>query len=246
MEIMHRHVMVIPEERKEEFLSLQRQIEELEMEAGHPGARHYSPLFSAESTQSLVTERIYNAREFGRLIQERYSNMALQKLEAKRLGLLSWNRQELYYVDTGNPVPRWMKGLSTSTLKEDVFSSLLPVEELAAKGDGKDGKVKVMLRHIQCVRKNKWIEKVEQERLSDQAELNANYPLPIRYRAMCAPMNCHIRIHEREYESYAEMCRLDENFYLSSTSADKRLWGQEVRRQDFVAWESGELYYVLD
>lgn len=246
MEIMHRHVMVIPEERKQAFLSLQRQMEAAEAAAGHPAARHYSPLFSVENAKMLITERIYPAREFGRLTQERYRDPELQKLEAKRLALLSWNRQELYYVDTGNPVPRWMKGLSSSTLKEDVFTSLLPVEELAAKGDGKDGKVKVMLRHVQGVRKHKWIEKVEQERLSDQAELNANYPLPIRYRAMCSPLHCHIRIHEREYESFGEMCRLDENFYLTSTNADKHLWGQEVRRQDFVAWEGGELYYVLD
>lgn len=243
MKILHRHVLTFPAKNEKEFLLLQKQMEILEKELGYPTARHYSPLFSAENKYSLIVQRIIDSDCFGKLTEERYRNKDIQKLEAERLNLLEWNRQELFYVDTGSKVPRWMRDLSSKPLSLDSFESQLPISELFAKGDGK---MKVMLRHIQGVNKNKWADKVEQEKMSDLAELNAKYPIPLRYRSMCSPLHCHVRIHEREYESYAQMCDLDEKFFLSSTQADKKLWGEEQKRMDFIAWENGELYFVLD
>jgi hypothetical protein len=100
-------------------------------------------------------------------------------------------------------------------------------------------KVRILHRLIQEVPAELWAEKLEQERRCDEAEDRAGHPLPRRYRAMYGPENAHIRVTEREYESFAEYARKFEEFYDS-----EELMQIEADRHRYFTWEREELYYV--
>ncbi len=100
-------------------------------------------------------------------------------------------------------------------------------------------KVRILHRLIQEVPAELWAEKLEQERRCDEAEARAGHPLPRRYRAMYGPENAHIRVTEREYESFAEYARKFEEFYDS-----EELMQIEADRHRYFTWEREELYYV--
>ncbi|NMA73262.1 MAG: hypothetical protein GX963_03695 [Bacteroidales bacterium] len=74
-------------------------------------------------------------------------------------------------------------------------------------------KVRILHRLVQAVPSELWAEKLELERRCDDAEKRAGHPLPRRYRSMYCQENSHIRVTEREYESFAEYARMFEEFY---------------------------------
>lgn len=74
-------------------------------------------------------------------------------------------------------------------------------------------KVRILHRLVQAVPSELWAEKLELERRCDEAEKRAGHPLPRRYRSMYCQENSHIRVTEREYESFAEYARMFEEFY---------------------------------
>ena len=84
--------------------------------------------------------------------------------------------------------------------------------------------------------------KMEQERISDEAEKNQGNPLPLRYRSMHSPEDSQTRIIEREYDSFEDLCRITENFFSESTPADQAVMDAECRRQNFFTWEREEIY----
>lgn len=104
--------------------------------------------------------------------------------------------------------------------------------------------MRILYRLVQEVPAELWEEKIEQERLSDEAEAAAGHPLPRRYRAMFGAESSHIRVSEREYESFVEFAKGMEDFMNPENEYHDSLHNMEARRRQFITWEREELYYV--
>ena len=249
--VMYRQVQQVKASQWPAFLDMERRMDAAEEKTGYPLPRRYRAMFGGESTNTRVCVRIFESyAEFGRLIAERFLNDALARLDAEKFNLIEWDRDELYYLDSGAAVPRWMQAISRKPFEPEHIACAIPRPTPAPRDPERirknieAGKVRVLYRQIQHVPRECWAEKMEQERLSDEAELRAGNPLPLRYRAMHTPMDSHTRVSEREYDSMEDMCRLTEAFFQEATPEDAGVMDAECRRQAFFTWEREELYYV--
>ena len=249
--IMYRQVMRVRPGAWSRFLDMERRLDEAEAKAGHPLPRHYRALFGGEAADTRVTARIYESyADFAKLLAQRYFDEELQKLDAEKYCLLEWERDELYYLDSGSPVPRWMQSISRKPFDSQHIQCALPRPEpvtLTADAIRKnidDGKLRILYRHIQHVPRDRWAEKMEQERLSDEVEIRQGNPTPLRYRSMHSPEDSQTRVIEREYDSFEDLCKICEGFFSESSSADQAVMDAECRRQDFFTWEREEIYIV--
>lgn len=114
MRIMYRQIQEVPTHLWAEKLEIERRHDEAEARAGHPVPRRYRAAFGSEHTQTRVSEREYESvAEWGRLFEEWLQNEELQQLEAERQKYFTWEREELFYVDSpDSPTPRWMEVLN--------------------------------------------------------------------------------------------------------------------------------------
>jgi len=249
--IMYRQVVQVPARAWPKFLELEKRMEEAEVKAGYPRPRRYRAMFGGESSNTRVYTRIFESYAvFARLLARRFQDDALQRLDAEKYTLADWERDELYYLDSGSPVPRWMQAVSRKPFTPEQIVCSIPRHDSTPKDPERvrrnieEGKLRVVYRQIQKVPRERWAEKMEQERLSDEAEEKAGNPLPLRYRSMHSPMDSHIRVSEREYESFEELCRCTEDFCFESTPEDAAVMDAEGRRQAFFTWEREEIYIV--
>ena len=252
VKILYRHVQEVPANRWMEKLELERQTDLVEAELGYPMPRRLRSLFSAEHSHTVrVEERVFESyADFGRKLEERHSNRTLMELDARRRSIIKWEREELFYVDSGMPVPRWMQAVSrkpmtAEEMKEaNIVGDSIHVSAEQAAENVKAGKLRILYRIIQEVPKERWAEKLEQERLSDAAEKFRGDPLPTRYRAMFGSERSQIRINEREYDDYAHFAKTVESFVEDRNPGDKAAMDAEIRRQGFFTWEREEVYIV--
>lgn len=252
VKILYRHVQEIPASKWKEKLELERQTDALEIELGYPMPRRLRSLFSTEHSHTVrVEERVFDSyADFGKKLEERHRNKQLMELDAKRRSIIKWEREELFYVDSGMPVPRWMQAVSrrpmtAEEMKEaNIVGDSIYVSPEQAEENIKAGKLRILYRIIQEVPKDRWAEKLEQERLSDAAEKFRGDPLPTRYRAMFGSERSQVRINEREYGDYAEFAKTVESFIANRNPGDKAAMDAEIRRQGFFAWEREEVYIV--
>ena len=249
--IMYRQVMRVRPGAWKRLLEVERRMDEAEARAGHPLPRRYRALFGGEAADTRVCARIYESyADFAALLARRYFDEGLQRLDAEKYCLLEWERDELYYLDSGAPVPRWMQAISRKPFDPQHIRCAVPRPEpvsLDAETIRKNmeaGKLRILYRHIQHVPRDRWAEKMEQERLSDEVEARQGNPLPLRYRSMHSPEDSQTRVIEREYDSLEDLCRITENFFSESSPADQAVMDAECRRQDFFAWEREEIYIV--
>lgn len=244
LRILYRQVFDIAPNLFSEFLKLEEEMLYAEEKYGYPEPRKYRPLASYKDCGTRIYERVFESiSDFSRLISKRYLDKDFAKLDARRFKLVNWTRNELYYVDSGSPVPAWMQGISSQPFSEELIKQGLPMNDSwICKRDA--GEIGVMYRQIQCVPKSCWGEKFEQELRSDKVEFEQGNPLPIRLRSMFGPENSHIRVSEREYPSYEKLCHIHESFINEDSVLDSRVMDAEARRQAFFAWEKEELYFV--
>lgn len=252
VKILYRHVEEVPSNKWMEKMALEREMDQAEAALGYPLPRRLRPLFSKEHSHSVrVEERIFDSYvDFGRLHSQRQHDKQLLKLDAKRHALVKWERDELFYVDSGMPVPRWMAAVSRRPMtpeemkQANIQGSPLNVTPEQVEENVKSGKMRILYRIIQAVPKDRWAEKLEQERLSDEAEKFRGDPLPNRYRVQFGSEKSQLRINEREYEDYAAFAASVESFIEDRSPGDKAAMDAEVRRQDFFEWEREEVYIV--
>lgn len=110
MRIMYRQIQAVPKEKWAAKLELERRADDAEARAGHPVPRRYRAMFGGENSQIRVSEREYESiAEWGRLFEEWTQNEELQAIEAERQEYFIWEREELFYVDSDSPTPRWME-----------------------------------------------------------------------------------------------------------------------------------------
>jgi len=252
VKILYRHVQEVPAEKWKEKLELERQTDEAEAALGYPLPRRLRSLFSKEHSHTVrVEERVFESyADFGKKMQARCRNRQLQALDAKRRAIVKWEREELFYVDSGMPVPRWMQAVSKRPMTAEELKQAnvegdpvrLTPEQVEA--NVRAGKLRILYRIIQEVPKDLWAEKLEQERISDAAEKFRGDPLPSRYRAMFGSELSQIRINEREYDDYAQFAAEVESFLEDRTPGDKAAMDAEIRRQAFFNWEREEIYIV--
>jgi hypothetical protein len=249
--ILYRQVMRVRPDAWKRYLDVERRMEEAEIRSGHPVPRRYRALFGGEAADTRVLTRIYESyAEFASLLAKRYFDDELQRLDAEKYRLLEWERDELYYVDSGSSVPRWMQSISRKPFDSQHIPCALPRPEpitLTADTIQKnidDRKLRILYRHIQHVPRDRWAEKMEQERLSDEVEIRQGNPTPLRYRSMHSPEDSQTRVIEREYDSFEDLCKICEGFFSESSSADQAVMDAECRRQDFFTWEREEIYIV--
>lgn len=249
--IVYRQVLQVPAANWTEFLALEKRMAVAEAKAGYPTPRRYRSMFGGESSNTRVYTRIFESYgEFAKLLAERFLDDKLAKLDAERLNLIEWDRDELYYLDSGMPVPRWMQAISRKPFDPEHIACAIPrydstaIDPEQARKNIEAGKLRVLYRQIQHIPRDRWAEKMEQERLSDEAELKAGNPLPLRMRSQHSPMDSQTRVSEREYESLEQLCRVTEDFFSEATAEDAAVMDAECRRQEFFSWEREELYYV--
>ena len=131
--IMYRQVMRVRPGAWSRFLDMEQRLDEAEAKAGHPLPRHYRALFGGEAADTRVTARIYESyADFAKLLAQRYFDEELQKLDAEKYCLLEWERDELYYLDSGSPVPRWMQSISRKPFDPQHIQCALPRPEPVA------------------------------------------------------------------------------------------------------------------
>ena len=135
--------------------------------------------------------------------------------------------------------------MTSDEMKEaNIVGSPIQVPPERAKANVDAGKLRILYRIVQEVPKDRWAEKLEQERISDAAEKLRGDPLPTRYRAMLGSERSQVRINEREYEDYAAFAKTVESFLADSSPGDKAAMDAEIRRQGFFNWEREEVYIV--
>lgn len=252
VKILYRHVQEVPANKWKEKLELERQTDAVEAELGYPLPRRLRSLFSTEHSHTVrVEERVFDSYgDFGMKLEQRHQNRKLMELDARRRSIIKWEREELFYVDSGMPVPRWMQVVSrrpmtTEEMKEaNVVGDPIYVTAEQAEANVKAGKLRILYRIIQEVPKDRWAEKLEQERISDAAEKFRGDPLPSRYRAMFGSERSQVRINEREYDDYAKFAAEVESFIEDRNPGDKAAMDAEIRRQGFFTWEREEVYIV--
>ncbi len=252
VKILYRHVQEVPADKWLEKLELERQTDALEAQLGYPLPRRLRSLFSSEHSYTVrVEERVFDSYgDFGRKLEERHQNKQLMQLDAKRRSIIKWEREELFYVDSGTPVPRWMQAVSRRPMtEEEMKEANIPGDPISVSPSQieeniRAGKLRILYRIVQEVPKDRWAEKLEQERFSDAAEKFRGDPLPTRYRGMFGSEHSQIRINEREYDDYAAFAKDMESFIEDRNPGDKAAMDAEIRRQDFFLWEREEIYIV--
>ena len=252
IKILYRQVQEVPANKWKEKLELERLTDAAEAEAGYPMPRRMRPLFSAEHSHTVrVEERVFESYgDFGRQMALRNQNPKLMELDAKRRSITKWEREELFYVDSGMRVPRWMEAVSRKPITEEdrkeanIVGDPICVTPEQAQANIQAGKLRILYRIVQEVPKERWAEKLEQERISDAAEKLRGDPLPTRYRAMLGSERSQVRINEREYEDYAHFAKTVESFLANATPGDQAAMNAEIRRQGFFTWEREEVYIV--
>ncbi len=249
--IMYRQVMRVRPGAWAQFLDVERRMDEAEARSGHPLPRRYRALLGGEALDTRVCSRIYESyADFAALLAKRYFDPELQRLDAEKYCLLEWERDEMYYVDSGSPVPRWMQSISRKPFDPQhtqcAMSRPAPVSLDAdtVRKNIEEGKLRILYRHVQHVPRDRWAEKMEQERLSDEVEIRQGNPAPLRYRSMHSPEDSQTRVIEREYDSFEDLCHICERFFAESSPADRAVMDAECRRQDFFTWEREEVYIV--
>ena len=249
--IMYRQVMSVPANAWPAFRDLERRMDEAEANAGYPLPRRYRGLLGGEAANTRVCVRIFESyADFAKLMAQRFLDDTLAKLDAEKFNITQWNRDELYYVDSGSPVPRWMQAISRKPFDPEHIACALPRPDTAHLSPDQlrqaiaQGKVPVLYRHIQHVPRDRWAEKMEQERLSDEVEIRQGNPIPLRYRSMHSPEDSQTRVIEREYDSLEDLCKICEGFFCEASPADQAVMDAECRRQDFFTWEREEVYIV--
>ncbi len=244
MKIMYRQIQEVPIHLWEQKLEQERLCDEAEAKAGHPVPRRYRQFFGPEQSHIRVSEREYDSiSDWAIKFEEWLKNDNLQKIEANRHKFFTWEREELYYVDSESPVPKWMEYISGQEIP-NYNSNVNPNNSLANNGTqpfNQNGipKLRVMYRHIQEVPNELWAAKLEQEYRSDEAEAKAGHPLPRRYRAAFGTENSQIRVSVREYDSFVELARKTEEYMVNV-----ELQRIEAERHKFFTWEREELYHV--
>ncbi|NMA66896.1 MAG: hypothetical protein GX957_11795 [Clostridiaceae bacterium] len=246
---MYRQIQEVPVELWETKLEQERICDEAEARAGHPLPRRYRQFFGTERSHIRVSQREYESiADWAKMFEEWLNNDELQKIEAERHKYFTWEREELYYVDSNSPTPKWMEYISkdfdiNQEKKENNQDKQIQVNSNnhCAPGKHENGipKLRVMYRHIQEVPNELWTAKLEQERRSDEAEAKAGHPLPRRYRAAFGTENSQIRVSEREYDSFLDLARMTEEYMVN-----KELQKIEAERHKYFTWEREELYYV--
>lgn len=247
--IMYRQVMRVRPGAWPQFLDLEQRMDAAEEAAGHPLPRRYRALLGGEAVDTRVCCRIYESyADFARLMAQRHFDPLLQQLDAEKFTLVEWDRDELYYLDSGSPVPRWMQSISRKPFDPQHIQCAVPrpvpvsLTPETIRKNAQEGKLRILYRHIQHVPRDRWAEKMEQERLSDEVEARQGNPLPLRYRSMHSPENSQTRVTEREYDSFEDLARLTERFFSESSEADQAVMDAECRRQAFFTWEREEIY----
>lgn len=252
LKILYRQVQEVPASGWIKKLELERLTDEAEAALGYPLPRRLRALFTPEHSQTVrVEERVFDSyADFGKKLTERAANPTLQELDAKRRTLIAWEREELFFVDSGMPVPRWMQAISRKPMTDEEIRQANcagdPVETSPeqVQANVEAGKLRILYRIVQEVPKTLWAEKLEQERISDRVEKLHGDPLPMRYRAMFGSEHSHIRINEREYDDYAAFAETVESFLADRTPADRAAMDAEIRRQSYFNWEREEIYIV--
>ena len=102
-------------------------------------------------------------------------------------------------------------------------------------------KVRILHRLVQEIPADKWPLQLALEKKSDEVESKHGHPTPRRYRAMYGKENANIRVHQREYESFADYAKRFEEF-----GDNIELQAMEVERRNYFTWEREELYIVDD
>ena len=247
--ILYRQVMRVRPDAWKRYLDVEQRMEEAEIRAGHPMTRRYRALFGGEAADTRVLTRIYESyAEFAALLAGRYFDDELQRLDAEKYRLLEWERDELYYVDSGSSVPRWMQSISRKPFDPEMVQCIAPrpqpveLDEDTLRKNMEEGKMRILYRHVQHVPRDRWAEKMEQERLSDEAEARQGNPRPMRYRSMHSPEDSQTRVTEREYDSLEDLCRICERFFGETSPVDQAVMDEECRRQEFFSWEREEIY----
>lgn len=247
MRIMYRQIQLVPVHLWEAKLEQERICDEAEARAGHPLPRRYRQFFGPEHSHIRVSQREYDSiADWARMFEEWLQNDELQRIEAERHKYFTWEREELYYVDSDSSTPKWMEYISDlSIIKKEQNENeeqLISGSKSAAVSDENEKgvpKLRVMYRHIQEVPNEMWAAKLEQEKRSDEAEARAGHPLPRRYRAAFGSEKSQIRVSEREYESFADLARMTEEYMVN-----EELQRIEAERHKYFTWEREELYYV--
>ncbi len=252
LKILYRQIQEVFADRWTEKLELECQTVQAEAALGYPLPRRVRSLFTAEHSHNVrVEERIFDSySDFGTKLTLRAQNPLLQSLDAQRRGLIRWERQELFYVDSGMPVPRWMQAVSRTPIppekmkQANIEGDSIQVSSIQRQANIDAGKLRILYRIVQEVPKDRWGEKLEQERISDAAEKFRGDPLPSRYRAMFGSEHTQVRINEREYEDYAAFAESVESFIQDQSPGDQAAMDAEIRRQEFFNWEREEIYIV--
>ena len=247
--IMYRQVMRVRPGAWNRFLENEQKL--AERRAGHPAPRYYRALFGGEAADTRVVARIYESyAEFAALLAKRYFDEELQRLDGEKYCLIEWERDEMYYLDSGSPVPRWMQSISRKPFDPEHIRCAvarpvpLQLDPETVRQNIAEGKLRILYRHVQHVPRDRWAEKMEQERLSDEVEVRQGNPAPLRYRSMHSPEDSQTRVTEREYDSLEDLCRICENFFAETSPADQAVMDAECRRQEFFTWEREEVYIV--
>ena len=252
MKVLYREIQMIPAKNWKEKLRLEKQLVDMEISMGYPAPRLLRPLFGREKAElTRVYERIFPSYiRFAEFIAECIKDQKLATLVEKNRNLMTDGRCELFYIDGDSPVPRWMAAVSEKKFSDSEMKKPLechPTEPLSPeriKENIEKGKLRIMYRLIQEVSKNRWAEKFEQERISDEVEALTGAPLPMRYRSMFGSQISQLRFNEREYDSFEDFCVSFEDFLSAEDAANEKVMEAEIRRQSFFNWEREEIYVV--
>lgn len=251
MKVLLRIVREVSFDKWMDNIKMEDNYDELLGEFGFGKPRRYRAMFGSESTNTRVSQILCNSfGELAELTEQWMRNDKLQRFEAERQKTFIRERHEMFFVDSGSPVPIWMQRTSKNPIDPKYLdccandNTLVPEspEELQQCRDR--GKIRVMYRLIQEIPRERWAEKIAQEHESDELERKMTHALPLRYRAMLGTEKSHTRVHEREYQNYAEIARGWERFIFASDENGVKLEKQEHERQSSFNWEREELYWV--
>lgn len=251
MKVLLRTVQEVPFDRWPEHIRMEERCDEALGEFGFGKPRRYRAMFGAEDANTRVSQILCGSfGELGELTERWARSGSLQHLEAERRRTFLRERHELFFVDSGSPVPIWMQKTSKTPIDPKYLNCcandnvLVPESAEELRRCREEGKIRVMYRLIQEIPRERWAEKLAQEHESDEMERGMTAALPLRYRAMFGTEKSHTRVHEREYQSFAEIARGWERFIFASDDNGVKLERQEHERQSSFLWEREELYWV--
>lgn len=251
MKVLVRIVREVPFDKWMDNIRMEKNYDELLGEFGFGQPRRYRAMFGAESTNTRVSQILCSSfGELADLTGQWMKKDQLQRFEAERQKTFLRERHELFFVDSGSPVPIWMQRTSKNPIDPQYLNccandnTLVPETPEELQKCREEGKIRLMYRLIQEVPREHWAEKLAQEHASDELERGMTPALPLRYRAMFGTERSHTRVHEREYQSYSEIAYGWERFIFASDENGVKLEKQEHERQVSFRWEREELYWV--